>query len=78
MSSATAPVVVLTLLASLTHPPLVVRTTLLVLVPLLKPLPKETGWPALVLLMLALVPTGRPLLLRSVPGKTPTTRLLKR
>jgi hypothetical protein len=56
----------------LTHPPLVVRTTLPVLVPPLKSLPKETGWPTLVPLVLMLVVlTGTPLLLKSLPGREP-------
>jgi hypothetical protein len=56
----------------LTNPPLVVKITLPVLVLLLKSLLKVTGWPTLVPLVLMLVvPTGTPLLLRSLPGKRP-------
>jgi hypothetical protein len=66
---ATALVDALTLQVSLSHPLLVVRSTLQVLALPLKSL--VTGWPILVLLLVLVVPTGTPLPLQSVPGRRP-------
>jgi hypothetical protein len=68
-SLATALVDALTLQVLLSHPLLVVTSTLQVLALLLKSL--VTGWPTLVLLLVLVVPTGTLLLLQSVPGRRP-------